>query len=34
MLEILGESNREQNWGDAGYYRQESGDFRYQKSLD
>lgn len=28
MPKILGESSREQNWGDAGDFRLESGDFR------
>lgn len=28
MAKILGESCQEQNWGDAGDFRPESGDFR------
>lgn len=34
MPESLGESNREQNLGDAGEYHLESGDYRDSITLD
>lgn len=34
MPKSFGESSREQNWGDAGDFRLESGDYRDPTTLD